>query len=396
MRIVYAGAYLPWPPNTGGRIRSYHLLERLAAANEVHLLAPDERRPKDLQPELVRLCASVVVVPAPQRHAGLRGRLERLVWSPEDIVITRRSVALVRELRRLVSDARCDLVFLDDLGAMRYLAPPGRMPTVLSKHNVERRLLERLAANKRDPAARVLGRLEAAVVRRQEARAAEMADAMILPSVEDRAALAEYAPNVRAHVVPNGVDTLRIRPQPRCASDDHTLLFVGALFWYPNVEGLTWFVRDVLPLVRREAPEVRLLVVGSDPAPAACALSTHPGVEWIGPVEDVGPFLARAGCCVVPLHSGSGTRLKVLEALAAGRAVVSTTIGVEGLGLRPNDECLIADTPGEFAAAVLRVLTDRALCETLQRAGRLAAETRFAWPIALRDLDAICREAAGR
>jgi len=396
MRILFAGAYRPYPLTSGGRIRSYHLLRELSCRHEVHLLTlnhePDDH---DLAP-LCRWCATVESIPAPARPSGLAGRWWRLCARPDDIVLSRTSGPLATRLRVRLSREPFDLLFLDDLGAEPYLRLPGRPPTLLSKHNAEGRLLDRLATLKTgQPIARLLARLEAGAGRRREARAMALADGIIVPADADRRALPgpTYA---RTFVVPNGVDTDYFRPRPQPADGPPLLLFCGALFWYPNVDAMTWFCGEVLPWVRRKVPEVRLQIVGAAPPPAVQKLGSLPGVDVVGFVDDVRPYLAGATVCIAPLRAGSGSRLKILEALAAGRAVVATSVGAEGLDLAPGLDLCIVDGADHFARALVNLLADPTRRAALERAGRAAVEAHYDWSLTLADLDRICGEVAQR
>jgi len=209
-------------------------------------------------------------------------------------------------------------------------------------------------------------------------------DATVVCTAADAAALAsgrhdDTAPSPL--VVPNGVDTGRFQPTPVPAAP--RVVFTGALDTTPNADGALWFCQSVLPLVRAEFPGVQVDLVGARPGTDVLALGALPGVSVHPDVPTVEPFLAAGRVAVVPLRIGSGSRLKALEALAAGRPVVGTSIGLEGLDLRPGHEVLVADQPADFAAAVVRLLGDDALAARLALAGRSVACARFDWtPIA--------------
>jgi glycosyltransferase involved in cell wall biosynthesis len=178
--------------------------------------------------------------------------------------------------------------------------------------------------------------------------------------------------------VPNGVDVDHFAPAGT-VPDPHLLVFSGAMDWLPNVDSVRWFAREVLPLIRRRLPRARLLVVGRDPSQALIAELSGPSVEFTGTVEDVRPSLARAGLFVVPLRVGSGTRLKILEAWAMAKPVLSTSLGAEGLPARDGENILLADTPEALARRAIMVLQNPLEAERLGGAGRQAVEETFSW-----------------
>ena len=390
MKILFAGAYLPYPLNSGGRIRSYYLLRELAARHEVHLLAFSHEEQPELTP-LHEMCRSVKTVPAPVRPSGAVHRVLRLLRSPEDIVVGRNSCEMERELRDYLDRETWDLLVLDDLGTEKYVREAGQIPVLLSKHNCEWQLLRRYIQHKAGrPWAWVLAWLEAFTTRRSEARMVSLADRVIVVSETDRQVLLEIAPKTQVDVVSNGVDITYFSPVS--AIEDNRLLFTGALFWYPNVDAVSWFCESIWPLIRRDVPDALFDLVGSKPPDTVRALGKLPGVHVIPDVPDVRRHLARSAVYVVPLRVGSGTRLKILEALASGKAVVTTSIGMEGLDLTVGEDVVVADDPTSFAAACVEVLQDSAKQASLGRAGRTIVEVRYDWSVALAGLNRICVE----
>jgi len=391
VRILVASAYLPYPPDSGGRARGYHLLRWMAERHAVDLLA-FTHDPADLArvPPLQRLCASVRTVPAPAYPLGPWARLRRALQAPADLVMPRRSAQMAAALAH---SPPFDLAFLEDLGVAEYARLLAGAPTILSKHNVEAELHRQLARAKRPLSpAWALARLEALALARHEGPVAALFRHVIVVSEQERARLAAHCPAGRIAVVPNGVDTGYFAPQPGVAEEPGSLLFVGTFFWPPNVDAARWLVSDILPRIRREVPGVRLCLVGHDPPPDIQALARPPDVIVAGSVPDVRPYLARAAVCVVPLRIGGGTRLKILDALAMGRPVISTSLAGEGLDLAPGHELLIADGAEAFAAATVRLLRDPAQRAALGAAGRQAVESRHTWPTVLAGLEPLIAE----
>jgi glycosyltransferase involved in cell wall biosynthesis len=214
-------------------------------------------------------------------------------------------------------------------------------------------------------------------------------------SERDAALLRAMSPAARVHVVPNGVDGEWFAPLGECRAAEE-LLFFGSLSYGPNVEGLAWFCQQILPRVQQSRPGVSLEIVGFNPVPGVAALGELPGVKVTGFVPDIRTRLWSAALSVVPLRSGGGTRLKVLEALAAGCPVVSTSLGAEGLSLKDEEHLLLADTPDEFARDVLRLLASPGLRRRVAEAGRKAVAQNYDWRQIASLLDAACVDAAGR
>jgi len=391
VRILFAAAYMPYPPDSGGRVRSYHLLRWAAERHSVDLVA-FWHDPADLAsvPALQRLCASVRTVPAPACPLGPQARLRRALLAPADLVMPRRSAQMASALAH---SPPFDLALLDDLGVSEYARLLDGAPTILSKHNVEASLYRQLARAKRPLSpAWALAHLEALALARYEGQAAALFRRVIVVSEQERARLGGHCPADRIVVVPNGVDISYFAPQPDVAEEPDSLLFVGSFFWPPNTDAACWLVSDILPRIRREVPDIRLCLVGHDPPPEIQALSNSPGVIVTGSVPDVRPYLARAAVCVVPLRAGSGTRLKILDALAMARPVISTSLAGEGLDLIGDRELLIADGADAFAAAAVRLLRDPARRAALGAAGRRAMETRYTWPAVLAGLEPLIAE----
>ena len=192
--------------------------------------------------------------------------------------------------------------------------------------------------------------------------------------------------------MPNGVDVGAFAPSGN-QRQPATLLFFGTLNYNPNLDGLLWFCREVLPLVRNAVPDVRLEIVGKNPPPAVAALQAIPGVELFGFVPDIRTKLWSSALSIVPLHVGGGTRLKILEALAAECPVVSTTVGVEGLDLVPSRDLLVADTAADFAARVIQLLEDPSLRLQLAANGRIAIVDRYDWEALARLMESACMRA---
>lgn len=378
MKALWISAEPPDRNLGGGSIREAYLLEALGRAVDTQLLLAgrlDDQRTR-------AALAAVTEVDTPGRPPPAT-RASRRFDDLRRVLIDRQPAAVVENRGRVdVLASRMRALGDFDLVCVEHdrLAPivtarragSGRWALTLQNLPSERKRHElRLASTRRQ---RWLYRREMADARRFEAAMADAYDVVFVPSPEDAAALGRGAV-----VIPNGVDTDRFRPTPLPASP--TLVFTGTLSWQPNVDGITWFCREVLPLVRAKVPDARLDVVGREPLPEVAALARLDGVAVHPDVPSVVPWLENARVALVPVRIGSGTRLKALEAMAAGRPVAGTTIGMEGLGVVNGVHALVADDPGSLASAVTRLLLEDALAARVARAGADHARAGFAWDV---------------
>ena len=406
MRILWVTSYAPWPPDFGGARRTYHLIEQAArAGHQVHLLAfgdADPQRQAAARAALGRLCAAVELIVDPAALPAAigdgdpaavarkrRGQLRSLLSLRPYQYYAHHSTAMQARLDALAREP-WDLVQVE-FSQMGYYRLPAGVPAVLDLHNVEYEVLVRAAAARGGGVTRRLyNQAEAVKFRRDEPRLWRHFTALLTTSERDRQQVLAQAPGLPVTVVPNGVDTAFFHPAPpdhTVANSAPTVVFTGMMAYYPNQDGVLYFAEQIWPLVRREIPAARLLVVGTDPPPVIRALADGPsGITVTGAVPDVRPYVWEAAVCVVPLRMGGGTRLKIVEALAMEKAVVSTTIGCEGLDVTPGRTLEIADTPATFAAATVALLRDPARRAALGRAGRARALAAYDWTAAARPM----------
>jgi glycosyltransferase involved in cell wall biosynthesis len=268
----------------------------------------------------------------------------------------------------------------------------GSAPVVLFEHNVEYQIWQRLAALERRPWIRPILELEWRKLRAREADACRRADLTIAVSADDRRRLERLAPGINAASIPTGVDTCYFTPQPHLQRPAH-LVFSGSMDWHPNEDAVLYFMESILPAIRAQVPETTFTVVGRNPTDRLReAADRIGGVTVTGTVNDVRPFIAEGAVYVVPLRAGGGTRLKIFEAFAMARPVVSTTVGAEGLGIEPGLHYTRVDEPREFASAVVSLLRDPARRAQLGGAGRHLVETCYSWPTIGRVFEQRCEE----
>ena len=418
MRILIITPDWPYPPHQGTALRNWQLLQAATREHDVYVLALAAAPPTREEAHAVRaITAGAAWLPAPQRSS--RQRLATLLGTPLPDMARRLWLpALVELAADVIATARVRLVQAEGLEvagmalAATVRAQPRlggrRVPVLFDDHNAEW-LLQRSAAlvDLRQPRRWVrmlyslaqwqrLRRYEAALI-----RAAALTSAV---SPDDAHALSRLAGRP-VRVVPNGIavdswrHVYRSRLGAACGAPTRqrqrvepcTLLFTGKLDYRPNVDALRWFCAAVLPRVRAQHPAARLLIVGRNPAAAVKALA-GPGVTVVGEVPEVQSYFARAAVYVIPMRMGSGARIKLLEAWAAGVPVVATTAGAAGLAGRAGEHLLVADDPATLAAQIGRLLVNPALGQRLAAAGRALVAARYDWSVVRPQLFACYRE----
>jgi glycosyltransferase involved in cell wall biosynthesis len=383
MRILWVKMGGLWPLTSGGRQRSFQTLSELSRRHHVTVVtthAPDDDGTR-LAAELPR-CAEVISVPfAAPKQGTLRfaGALAASWLSADPVDLRKWTVPRVRRIvGDLIARDSFDVIVADFLTAVPNVTSGARCPVVLFEHNVEYLIWKRLCDIESRWWRRLPLELEWRKVRRSEVRACQNADLTIAVSDDDGRRLAEMAPSARVMSVPTGVDVDYFQPDAT-RQVPNRLVFSGSMDWYPNEDAMLHFVDVILPLVRRDIPDASLTIVGRRPSPKIEALGRQAGIYVTGTVDDVRPHIAAAPVYIVPLRAGGGTRLKIFEALAMGKPVVSTTVGAEGLAVAPGREIVLADDPEAFSQAVVALLRDPARRESIGAAGRRLVEQRYSW-----------------
>jgi glycosyltransferase involved in cell wall biosynthesis len=384
MKLLWVKTDFLHPTTRGGQIRTLELLRQLHRRHEIHYMAfHDPQQPEGLRraPEYSSKAYPIDFQLGDKASPVFMGQLIAGLFSSMPVSIRRcRSAEMQRQIEELIPLERFDCVICD------FLSPAPNIPElnscVLFQHNVEAIIWKRRAEHAGDPLRRFYLKLQADRMLRYEGEVCRKVQKVIAVSESDAALMRDWYGVKRVDVVPTGVDADYFKPRaPVPPSAD--LVFVGSMDWAPNIDGIDWFQREVLPLILRRKPDCSVAIVGRTPPPAIQKLAVrHPFVQVTGTVPDVRPWLWGSKLSIVPLRVGGGTRLKIFEAMAAGAPVVSTTIGAEGLGARDGDTISIADSPEDFAAACISLLDDAAERERLRgRALQMVAE-QYSWEAA--------------
>lgn len=380
-RVLAVTSEPPWPLDSGGHLRTFHLLKSLAAEAELRLLCPVQPHQRGALAPLLAAGFQMrpVFVPARSGPAEAR-RLGGAILRREPYIMYRRHAwrAAFAAWRDELARARPDVVYLDHLDSAMYAAPPeiAGLPAVLDFHNIYSLLARRTAEER--PAGwkqRWLAR-EARCLDRVERRVVASGRRIFAVS----AAEAEYFRRLGAtdvHVVPNGVDCGALADLPTGRSGPPVIMFLGTMSWGPNVSAARFLARTVFPALSQQIPGVSLLIVGRDPPPDVQQVNGGP-ITVTGAVPDVRPYLARASVLAVPLDAGGGTRLKILDAFAAGLPVVSTPVGAEGLNAAAGTHYVEAPR-SEFVSALAGLLRCPATGERLAQAARTLARETYDW-----------------
>ncbi len=391
MKVLFLTQVLPYPPDSGPKVKAWHTLRYLAErGDEVTLVSFVRGRKEAAIAELRRLCARVEAVPIERPMWRELVALGQSFLTREPWMMRRDERAVMHALlEQLVAHGNYDLVHADQMNMAQYALPLAVPAKVLDTHNALWLLYKRLTSILPRSAYRLLLERDWRLLRRYEGRMVRRFDGVIAVSEPDRRALEEAAGEaVPMTIIPIAVDAERY-PMRAAQPQGARLLYVGTMYWPPNIDGVLWFTREVLPRIRRVRPDVRFEIIGARPPETVRALDDGESVRVLGYVDDLTPYFEQAAVMVVPLRVGSGMRVKILEGLARGIPMVSTTIGCEGIEAEDGREILLADEAASFAEAVLRLLDDPQAARQVAERGRALLERRYDFRVACRPLDAL-------
>lgn len=377
MRILFLSPRQCWPALSGAKLREYHLARALGQSGELTYVYFSQGLP--IAPTDLPFCRHLIPVPKPSAYTPGKV-IQGLLTGVPLPVINYTSKVMSATLAGLIGRSAFDLVHIDSIHMAGYLPIVARLKSRLMMHwhNIESELMTRYAANSTLPK-KLYASLTARRLAALEDELLSSCFGHVVCSERERELLLVRAPRARVAVVENGVDTQSFTLD---GTARRRIVFVGSMGYHANTEAALYFTSKIWPALYKLFPSWTLTLVGSDPPPSVRALAgLYPAVEVTGTVPDVRPFYAEALLAIVPLRTGGGTRLKILEAFAAGVPVISTTLGAEGLNLSPGEHFLAADSQTEWVAACSAIANDAPLRKRLIQAGRKLAEDEYDWNV---------------
>ena len=403
MRILWLKSDLLLPLDKGGKLRTWHLMRHLARRHEITYLA--FREPDQPAADVEGMKEVAARVETITRREPAKGTLRFYVDAALHLVDPLpyavgkyRSAEYRRRLEALLARERFDLIVCDFLFPAVNLPKRLPCPAVMFTHNVESEIWRRHAETKTGVLGRLLYGAQYRRMLRYERRELARFDGILAVSDADRDTFTRLYPGAISqpvHVVPTGVDTDYFEP----ASSDpqsRAMVFTGSMDWLPNEDAMLYFCREVLPAIRAEIADASLAIVGRTPTPAVKKLAEEHGVTVTGRVDDVRPYMKEAAVYIVPLRIGGGTRLKIFEAMAMGKAVVSTTVGAEGLPVTDGEHVRLADEPAAFARAVVHLMRDLDERRRIEAAARALVVARYDWSAVAGELESALQRFALR
>lgn len=404
MNLLWLNAGLLLPLDKGGKLRTWHLMRQLARGHDISYVSFADASTTAADVAGMREVAShVVTIPRTEPAKGTaRFYLDAMQYLVDRVpyaVAKYRSAAYRRAIEQLLATRQFDAIVCDFLVPVVNLPDALPCPAILFTHNVESEIWRRHGETAENAVSRRLLQTQWQRMLRFERAALGRFDLVLAVSDADRQTFGRLFPDALTapvHVVATGVDTAYFAPMNDGDSEKRAhLVFTGSMDWLPNEDGMQYFVREILPRIRQYEPDATLSIIGRSPTPAVRRLASEHGVRVTGSVDDVRPHVAEGSVYVVPLRIGGGTRLKIFEAMAMGKAVVSTTIGAEGLPVTPEQHILIGDEPQQFAEAVVRLIRDEKMRRRLETEARKLVVERYDWSAVAHDFEAalerVCR-----
>ncbi len=381
MRILVLDEEFPFPPNTGKRIRSFSLISRLGKNHEVTYLAYGEYGSLASRAlDVVNLKTTAVADVKPDKFGPLFYlRLAANLLSNLPYIVTSHYSDLFKnEFVKQVDKLKPDLILCEWTPYAKFAEDIKYIPRVVSAHNVESRIWRRYHETEKNPAKKWYIARQVEKLERFEKETFASFEGIVAVSQSDACEINQICPEARVEVVDNGVDLDYFNHQPQ-KLDKNALVFVGSMDWRPNQDAVTYFVKEIFTLIRQKKPEAHAIFVGRKPPEFIRAYNDIDGIEVTGSVNDIRPYVHSSAVYIVPLRIGGGTRLKILDAMAMHKPIVSTVVGAEGLDVTDGENILLAKTAQNFADQVVRLMEDKALQEKLAINGRELVEAKYGW-----------------
>jgi len=392
LNILYLCHRIPFPPDKGDKIRSFHQIDYLAGRHRLHVAtfldSPEDERHV---PALRERCASLSVVRRGRARSMTQAALALLTGRSLSVEAFH-SAGLSRSVGRMLREERIDVALVFSSAMAQYVSRDTTVPHVIDFVDADAEKWSAYAATSPAPKSWIY-RLEAGRLRRYDARVGATSRRAVVVSAKEAEIFRGYDPPCDPAVITNGVDTDYFQPRSKSSATLPRLVFVGMMDYRPNADAVTYFAETIFPLIRGRVEDASFAIVGRNPSSAVRALASQPGVEVTGAVPDVRPYLETASVAVAPFRISRGLQNKVLEAMASGLPVVGTEVAFQGVSATPADGIEIADTPEAFAEAVTRLLRDPALRERRGSEARAYVERRHRWNEHGAALEAILQQA---
>lgn len=383
MNILFVTPYLPYPLNNGGLIRVHQLAVNIASRHKMTMLCmePDNDAQRAGIPVLKERGIALETVPVAHNQLIRNKRqyqLRSLFSSKTYQYHQYHSPMMQQAIDRHLESGQYDLVIVE-FSQMGYYQFNTDVPTYVDQHNVEYEIMLRTFQSERNPLRKLLAWSEWRKYRHHEIENCRKFTACLTTSARDAEILQQRAPEMQCHVVPNGVDS-EFFSKRETQIDPNLILFTGTISYYPNTEGVIYFAQNIWPLIKEAHPDASFCIAGKAPPPEVCKLAQQDNsIEVTGSVDDMRDYYAKASVVAVPLRIGGGTRLKILEAMAMEKAVISTSLGAEGIDVTDGKNILLRDTPQDFADAVVATMKNEAERQRLEAAGRALVEEKYDW-----------------
>lgn len=388
MKVLFLMSQLPYPPDTGAKIRTFNLIKRLSLNHNINLITFGDKKIELFKIKAMKeFCKEIILIPK-NRFKYIKLFFNLFSFLPYTIK-KYYSKKMKKTINKLIGQNRFDLIHCDSLQMSLNIISLNSIPKVLTEHNIESQILQRYAQKEKNLFKKIFIYLQWKKLANYEFTVCQKFDFCITVSEKDKRCLKESAKIKNLAVVSNGVDCNYFIPQDT-STRPFSLIFTGSLDWLPNEDALCYFFSEIYPLIKQDANQVSMSVVGRSPTKRILAYAQNDSsIRIVGRVEDVRPFIAQADIFVIPLRIGGGTRLKILEAMAMAKPVVSTTIGAEGLEVESEKNIILADRPEDFAKRVVKLFSDYQLKNSIATEGRKLVEEKYDWDMIAGELERI-------
>jgi sugar transferase (PEP-CTERM/EpsH1 system associated) len=396
MKILWLKTELLHPVDKGGKIRSYHLLKQLKTTHQItYLTLDDGSAPPDAVDDASEYCHDLIRIPHATREkfsAGFYVELAANMVSSLPYAIRKYKTVEMTRAVEATEKGNFDVVICDFLAPAVNLPEKLQTPVVLFQHNVEAEIWRRHYEVQTNAIKKRYLYWQWRKMQNFERIACHRMDRVVAVSEADSRMMERDYGLQKVYDIPTGVDVDFFKPNGAASPRPNSLVFTGSMDWLPNEDAINYFTQQILPLIKNSIPDVNITVVGRNPSRKLQELGQRESsITVTGRVDDVRPFMENAAAYVVPLRIGGGTRLKIYEALAMGKPTISTTVGAEGLDIEDGEHILLADTPAEFANAVVRVFTEPQFAQQLGSRAAKTVRERFSWTKVAEEFDSICQ-----